>query len=169
MSRASSRRECGLGQIGHAVGIGHIERGNLGDIRDHLRRFRRFAQRAFDLVVVAMADQHQRVALFGELDGLDMDLGHQRASGVNHAQVAALADLPYCRRNAVGRVDDALAVGHVIYFMNKNRAFIRQLVHNIAVMNNFSAHVNRRAKGFQRDLDNVDRTHHTGAKSARLE
>ena len=84
-------RERGLGEIGHAVGVGHLEGRDLSDIRDHLGRLRRFAQRAFDLVVVAVADQHQRVALLGELDGLDVDLGDQRAGGVNHLQIAAFA------------------------------------------------------------------------------
>src|ERR1035438_2289506 len=36
-------------------------------------------------------------------------------------------------------------------------------------MHNFAAHVNRRAKGFQGDLHNVDRAHHTRAKTARLQ
>ena len=134
-----------------------------------MRHLRRFAQRAFDLVVVAMADQHQRVALLGKLDRLDVDLGHQRAGGVNHLQAAALAALAHRGRNAVGRVDDALAVGHVVDFMDKNRALFRQLIHNIAVMDNLAAHVDGRAKGFQSDLDNVDRAHHAGAKAARLE
>ncbi len=88
MSRASSRRERGLGEIGHAVGIGHLERLDLGNVRNHLGHVRRFAQRAFDFVVVAMADEHQRIALLGKLDRLDVDLGYQRAGGVNHLEVA---------------------------------------------------------------------------------
>ena len=102
MSRASSSAEGGLGEVGHAVGIGNLERLDLGHVRDDLGHFRSFAERAFDLVVVAVADEHQRIALLGELDRLDVDLGHQRAGGVNHLQIAALADLADRRRNAVG-------------------------------------------------------------------
>ncbi len=76
------------------MGSGTSSVGDLGYIRNHLGRLRRFAQRAFDLVVVAVADQHQRVALLGKLDRLDVHLGHQRTGGVNHLQIAALADLP---------------------------------------------------------------------------
>jgi hypothetical protein len=72
-----------------------------------------------------MADQHQRVALLGELDGFDVNLGDQRTGGVNDPEVTRLADLPHCRRDAVGRVDHTLAIGHVVDFMNKNRAFFR--------------------------------------------
>ncbi len=83
---------------------------------------RRFAEGAFDLVVVAVADEHQRVALPGELDGLEMDLGHQRTGGVNHPQIAPFAALADCRGNAVGAVDDALAVRHIVDFMDEDGA-----------------------------------------------
>ena len=116
-----------------------------------------------------MADQHQRIALLGKFDRLNVDLGDQRAGGVNHLEIAAFAALAHRRRNAVGRVDDALAVRHVVDLVDKDRALFRQLIHNIAVMDNFAAHVDGRAKGFKGDLDDVDRAHHSGAKAARLE
>ena len=47
-----------------------------------------FAQGA-DLFVVLVADQHDGVALAGELDCLQMDLGHQRARGVDDIQIPA--------------------------------------------------------------------------------
>ena len=115
----------GLGQISHAVGVGHLELGNLGDVRNHLGGLGRLAQRALNLVVVAVPDEHQRVALLGELDGLDVDLGHQRTGGVDDAEAAALAQLAHRGRDAMGRIDDSLAVGHIVDFMNKNRALVR--------------------------------------------
>jgi hypothetical protein len=36
-------------------------------------------------------------------------------------------------------------------------------------MHNLAAHVNGRAEGFQGDLYNIDRAHHSGAKASRLE
>ena len=49
--------------------------------------------------------------------------------------------------------------------MHKNRAFFRQLIHHVAVVHNLAAHVDRRAEGLQRDLDNVDGPHYPGAKT----
>src|ERR1019366_10345193 len=53
--------------------------------------------------------------------------------------------------------------------MNKNSAFLSQLVHNIAVMYDFPADINWSAEGFQCDLDDIDRAHNACAKAARLE
>jgi hypothetical protein len=36
-------------------------------------------------------------------------------------------------------------------------------------MDDFATHIDGRAKGFQRDFYNVNGTHHTGAKAARLQ
>ena len=88
-----------------------------------------------------MADEDQRVTLLGELDGLNVDLGDQRASGVNHLEVAGLAAFADGGRNSVGGVDDALAVGDVVDLMDEDGAFFSQLIHNIAVMDDFAADV----------------------------
>ena len=116
-----------------------------------------------------MADEHQRIALLGKLDGLDVDLGDQRAGGVDDLEIAAFAAARGPRAKRHGRVDDALAVGHVVDFVDEDRALFRQLIHNIAVMDDFAAHINGRAEGFKGDLDDVDGAHHAGAKTARLE
>ena len=57
---------------------------HIRHIGDQNRRFRGFAQCADDFIVIAMADQHDRIALFGESNGLQMNFGDQRTGGVNH-------------------------------------------------------------------------------------
>ena len=69
----------------------------------------------------------------------------------------------------MSRIDDALAVGNVVDFMNKNRAFIGQLIHNIAVMYDLAANIDGRTEGFKSDLHNIDRADDTGAEASRLE
>ena len=49
---------------------------------------RRLARGPLDLLVALVADQHDRVALLGELARLDVDLGDQRAGGVDRPQAA---------------------------------------------------------------------------------
>jgi hypothetical protein len=116
-----------------------------------------------------MADQHQRIALLGELDRLDVNLGHQRAGSVNHLEAAGLAGVAHRRRNAVGRVDDALAGGDFLDLVDEDRAFFRQLIDHKAVVDDLPANVNGRAKGVEGDLDNVDGANHAGAKAAGFE
>src|ERR1035437_10599605 len=98
-----------------------------------------------------MADEHERVALPGKLDGLNVDLRHQRASGVNHPEVAGLAALAHRGRYAVGRINDTLAIGNVVDLMDKDRALLCQLVHNVAVTHNLPPYIDGRAEGFERD------------------
>ena len=67
------------------------------------------------------------------------------------------------------RINHPLAVRNVVDLMNKDRALFRQLVDDIAVMDDFAAHINGSAEGFQSDLHNVDRAHYAGAKASRLQ
>ena len=50
----------------------------------------RLAHRALDLLVTGVADQDDRVAVGGELQRLAMDLGDERARGVDRLQLAPL-------------------------------------------------------------------------------
>ena len=77
----------GLGEICDAVRVGNLKRLDLGDVGDNLCNFRRFAQGALDFIVVAVADEDQRIALTGEFDGLDVDL-------VTRGQVASITFRP---------------------------------------------------------------------------
>ena len=56
------------------------------DERDALRSF---AHRADDFVVPLVADEDDVIPLAGVLDRLQVDLGHQRAGGVDRPQVPA--------------------------------------------------------------------------------
>ena len=83
----------GLGQIGYAVRIGHVQVVHIFGRIHHLRDQRSFAQRADDFIVIAMADEDERVAFAGKLDRFHVNFGHQRTGGVNHTQLAQLAVL----------------------------------------------------------------------------
>ena len=63
------------------------------------------------------------------------------------------------RNRAVGNLGDAF---------DKSRAFRLQRFDHVFVVNDLVADIDRRAVFFQRALDDVDRTHNAGAKSARL-
>jgi hypothetical protein len=53
--------------------------------------------------------------------------------------------------------------------MDKDSTLFRQFIHNIAVMDDFTAHVNWRAKCLERNLDDVDGANDACAEAARFE
>ncbi len=163
------QRERRLRQIGHLVRVRHHQRLDLFDRRDNLGYRRSFALRAFHLFVVAMPHQHQRIALLGKLDRFDMHLGHQRAGGIDHLQAALLGAFANRRRNAMRGINDASAFGNLIQFVDEDRALFGQVGYDIAVVHNLFADIDRRAKGLQRNPNDVDRTHDPSAEAAGLE
>ena len=134
----------------------------------------KFARQGYSLVLIGHRDHDEIEGTLGEAPAVTHVVS-------NVAEVEAL-ELPnpdrvaYLTQTTLS-LDEArdiihalkIKFPHIVDFMNKNRAFLSQLVHDIAVMHNLPAHVNRRAEGFQSDLHNVDRAHHPGAKAARLE
>ena len=98
-----------------------------------------------------------------------MHLGDQRTRSIDHAQLPQFARLAHFRRNAVGAVDDAFALGHFVHAIDKNCTLLLQFLNHEAIVDNFLAHINRSPKRLQRNPDNVDRPHHPSAESARLQ
>ena len=90
--------EGGLSEIGHAVGI--LEgwrRSTSADIGYENGAFGCFTEGADDFVVIAVANEDDGEALFGQLHSFKVDFGDKRACGVNHQKLALLR-LPGERR-----------------------------------------------------------------------
>src|SRR5205823_11429464 len=134
----------------------------------HLSYQRRLAQRADDFIVIAMADENDGIGLAGVLDRFNVDFSNQRAGGINHAKIAFLAGLANLWRNAVGAVDDALTWGDLFHAIYEHRSFGGKFIYHVAVVNNLLAHVDRRAKGIERDFYDVNCPDYAGAKAPRL-
>ena len=161
--------ECGLREIGDAIGIGNGERLDLLGIADDLSNQRSFAEGADDFVVIVVTDEDQRIAFFGELDGFDVNLGDQRAGGVDDAQAAPGAVFANFGRNAVSAVDDALAVGNFIFAIDEDGALAAEFIDHKAVVDDLFADVDGRTEGLERDADDVDGTDDASAEAARLQ
>ena len=82
-------RQRGLRDVGDLARILHLELVDVALVLDQHDVVGRLAHRAFDLLVAGVPDEHDRVALGGELLGLDVDLGHQRARRVDRVQLRA--------------------------------------------------------------------------------
>ena len=116
----------------------------------------RLAHRALDLLVAGVADQHDRVALGGELLRLDVHLGDQRAGGVDRLQLARAGVRVHARRDAVGGEDDGLALGHLGLLLHEDRAALAQLLDHVLVVHDLLAHVHGRPVELERALDRLD-------------
>src|SRR5579871_4471784 len=161
--------ERGLREISHAVRIGNLQSLNFRSTGNNLGHIWSFAQCALDFIVITVTDQDEGISLFRELDGLDMNLGDERARGVNHLEPTSFAAITNSRRNAVCAVNHALPVWNVIDLMNEDRALFCQFIDNVPIVNNLAAHIDGRAEGLKGNVDDVNRAHHASTESTRLQ
>ena len=105
----------------------------------------RLAGRPFDLLVALVADHHDRVAVGGEAARLDVDLGDQRAGGVDRAQLAGGGVVVDGRGDAVGGEDDHLALRHLGLLLDEDRAALGELLDHVLVVDDLLADVDRGA------------------------
>ena len=85
------------------------------------------------------------------------------------ARLAFLALSANFRRNAVRAENGARAGRHFFEFLDENGAQLAQFIDHVLVMDDFLAHIDRRAVEVQSDFDHIDGAHHAGAKTAGLE
>ena len=69
-------------------------------------------------------------------------------------------------RHAMRAEDHRRAVGHLVEFLDEDRAALLEVVDDVAVVHDFVAHVDRRAQRFERALDDLDRAVDAGAETA---
>ena len=120
-------------------------------------------------IVITVSNQDQRIPFSSELNSLNVHLGDQRTSRVNHSQFAQFALLPDFGGNAVRAVDDALPLRNLTDAINKDGALLLKFFHHEPVVDDLFADINRRPKGFQCNPDNIDGPHHSSAESSRLQ
>ncbi len=144
------------------------DRARLRDAAHQHHLAGRDAERALHFLVAGVANQDNGAALVVVLFDFEMNLGDERAGGVDNAQLAVLGAVPFAGRDPMSAEDDALAGGHLVEALDKNRAFLFQRLEHEAVVHDLMAHVERASVGAQRAADSLDGTIDAGAKSARL-
>ena len=63
--------------------------------------------------------------------------------------------------------DDRAVVGHFVEIIDEDRAEVTKSVYDEAIVDDFVAHVDRRAEPFERQLDDLDRAIDAGAEAPR--
>ncbi len=115
-----------------------------------------------------MPDQDHGPALTDIALALVVNFGHQRAGGVDHRKAAVGCFALDVFRNAMRAEDGNRAVGNLGHVLDEQCAFRLQRFDDEFVVNDLVAHIDRRAVFFQCALNDIDRPHDAGAKTARL-
>ena len=161
-------RERRLREVGDPGRILDLERVDVGLALDEHDRGRGLAHRPLDLLVAGVADEHDRVAVGGELDRLAVDLGHERAGGVDRPQPARLGVGVDGRRDAVGGEHRHRALGdRVAELVDEDRPARGEVLDHVLVVDDLLAHVDRRPVEVERALDRLDGAVDAGAVAAR--
>ncbi len=129
---------------------------------------RHLADRALDLSMAGMADQHDLAALGGVAASLVVHLGDQRTGGVDHRQVSLGGQLLDPLGDTVGGEDGHRARRDLVQLVDEHRATGAQVLHDVPVVHDFVTHIDRRAVFLQRPLDDLDRPLDAGAETAGL-
>ena len=72
------------------LGVRQRERHDVVDILDEMHAFARLAHRAFDFRMALVPDHHDIEAFLAHLRDFHVNLRHERAGGVEHAQATRL-------------------------------------------------------------------------------
>ena len=117
--------------------------------------------------MAVVADQHDRVPLRGELLRLDVDLGDERAGGVDRIQPSRRGAGVNARGHAVGREHHRRAGWDLSLRLNEHGSALAELLHDVLVVDDLLAHVDRRAMKLQRALDRLHGPIHARAIAPR--
>ena len=157
----------GLGEVAQVLGVGDLDGAGLGGRLHQDRALRRLAGGAHDLLMARVADQHDRAAVLGEPAGLDVHLRDERTGGVDHLEVAGRRIGVDLRCHPVRGQHHDGALGHLGLFIDEDRALGFEVAHDVQVVDDLLADVDRSAVLGQRPLHGVDRALHAGAVASR--
>ena len=97
-----------------------------------------------------------------------MDFGDQRAGGVKDFQATLSGFLMDTLGDAMGAEDHRGVIGDFGQLLDEHRSLLSQPIHNILIVHDLMAHIDRRFEQFQRSFHNSNGAVHTGAKTARI-
>ena len=147
---------------------GEVERGDVGRVLHQEHRAGNLAHRALDFGMAGVADQDHLPSGGDVALALAVDLGDQRAGGIEHGQAALFRVILDAARDAVRAEDRNGAGRHLAQVLDEARAFCAQAFDDMAVVHDLVADVDRRTVDLQRSLDDVDGANDAGAEAAGL-
>src|SRR3546814_441386 len=143
----------GLGDKGQLFRVTHLQGGDVFFILDQVDRTTVtsivLAHGAFDFRMALVADQDALTTVTAVARHFDMDLGHQRAGGVEHLQAPTGGFGTHRLGNPVGTENHDDVVRHLIQFLDEDRPAATQVFDDKFVVDHFVAHVDGRPEYFQ--------------------
>ncbi len=146
--------------------VGQRERARLRDVLDQDGRVGRLAHRADDLLVPGVPDQHDGVPGLRVASGLHVDLGDERTGRVDHVVPEARGVRMHAGGDAVRRVDDRGAFRDLGLLLHEDRPSGLEIAHDVDVVDDLLADVDRRAVVLERTLHRLDGALDPGAVAA---
>ena len=123
------------------------------------------ADGAFDLGMPLMADEDDLAPVSGIALAFLVDLGDQRAGGVDHRQAAPLGRVFDRLADAMGAEHGDRALRYLVDLVDEHGALVAQGLDDMFVVDDLVAHIDRRPVDFQGALDNRNRPLDAGAES----
>src|SRR5258708_19630840 len=117
--------------------------------------------------MAGMADQHDGAPALVVPLGFAMDLGDQRAGGVDDDEVAACGLRRHRLRHAVRREYHGTVVRHPVEFLDEDRSLGFEALDDAAVVHDLVADIDRPPVARDGALDDLDGTIDAGAEAAR--
>ena len=159
------QRKGGLRDVGDPFTVLDLESASVLGRLDEDDGIGRLPHRALDLDVAGMADQRDLETAAGIAPRLCVHLGDERANGIHDLEAALRALLVDLGRDTVRREDDQLAFGNLVLGLDEHRAARLEVAHDMDVVDDLVAHVDRRPVLLEQLLDDVDRAHHSCAEA----
>mmetsp|Transcript_7179 Transcript_7179/g.14079 ORF Transcript_7179/g.14079 Transcript_7179/m.14079 type:complete len:349 (-) Transcript_7179:1346-2392(-) len=138
-----------IGTEGELVDVlGGLQDGRLlGGLRNH----------SLDLNVLLVSDEDDVLSLGCRLLHVHVDLGDQRAGGVDLVQLSVCSLLTDLGGNAVGRVDHLGALRNISKVLNEDRPLLPETVTHDLVVHDLVLHIDGRSPDLDGRLNGVDR------------
>src|SRR5262249_30516731 len=160
--------QCGLRHVGDRRVGGEVERLDVGFALHQDDWARDLAHRALDLGMAGMSDQDELAALPDVALALVVHLGHQRTGRVEHRQIARGGLLLDALGEAVGAEDGHRVGGNFGQILDEPRTLRLEVLHDMLVMDDLVADIDRRPVLLERTFDDLDRANDAGTESTRL-
>ena len=154
--------------VGELLGVAHLQPRHVLDGLHQVHLAGDLADRALDLGVAGMADQDDLAPANRVAPAFGMNLGDQRAGGVDHRQPALGRLLLHPFRHAVGAEHRHRAGRDFVELVDEHRPAGAQVLDHVPVVHDLVTDIDRRPVFLERALDDLDRPLHAGAEPARL-
>src|SRR5215475_5013226 len=140
------KAQSSLREVSDPIGVGHSQHLDLSWTAHNLSYIWSFTEGSDDFIVIAMSHEDERMAFFGKIDGLNVDLSNKGTGRIDYPKTTRLAGRPDLMRNSMGAIDYPVSMWDFFDAIYENRPFRCEFVDYVPVMDNFFPNVNRGSK-----------------------